>query len=278
MLPALTLLFTKDGGTLPEMTAPAALRGLLIDLDGVCHTDGWPVPGAEAALERIANANIPCRFLTNTTTRSRSALWQQLAGMGFSIGEDAIFSAPRAAARHLMAKNLSVRLVVADSVREDFAGCRIDELSPQAVVVGDIGRGWNFTLIDSIFRQVIGGAQLIALHKNRYWQTSAGLTVDIGAFVAGLEFATGATAEVIGKPSPMFFQQAIDDIGLHYRDLAIVGDDIETDIGGGQACGLTGILVKTGKYRAELVEKSVVVPDQVIASIAGLPELMRIGR
>ena len=260
------------------MSDPATLRGLLIDLDGVCHTDGWPISGAEAALEAIARSGMPCRFLTNTTTRSRSALWQQLASMGFSIPEEAIFSAPRAAARHLIAKNLSARLVVAEAVREDFAGCRIDELSPQAVVIGDIGRGWNFTLIDSIFRQVIGGARMIALHKNRYWQTSSGLTIDIGAFVAGLEFATGATAEVIGKPSPMFFQQAINDIGMHYRDLAIIGDDIETDIGGGQACGLTGILVKTGKYRADQVEKSVVRPDHVIASLAELPELLRIRR
>jgi HAD superfamily hydrolase (TIGR01458 family) len=260
------------------MAAPAALKGLLIDLDGVCHTDGVPIPGAVAALAAIARADLPCRFLTNTTTRSRARLWQQLTGMGFTIPEDTIINAPRAAARHLIANNLSVRLVVAEAVREDFAGCRTDELSPHAVVIGDIGRGWNFSLIDSIFRQVIGGARLIALHKNRYWQTAGGLTVDIGAFVAGLEFATGATAEVVGKPSPMFFLQAITDLGLHYRDLAIVGDDLDTDIGGGQACGLTGILVQTGKYRAEQAKQSAVVPDQIIASIAALPELLRIAR
>jgi HAD superfamily hydrolase (TIGR01458 family) len=257
-------------------TDPTMIRGLLVDLDGVCHTDGWPVSGAEAALEAVAKAGLPCRFLTNTTTRSRAALWQQLASMGFSIPEEAIFSAPRACARHLARQNLSARLVVAEAVREDFAGCRIDELSPQVVVIGDIGRGWNFTLIDSIFRQVMGGAKLIALHKNRYWQTAGGLSIDIGAFVTGLEYATGAVAEVVGKPSPMFFQQAIDDIGLHYKELAIIGDDIETDIGGGQACGLTGILVRTGKYRQEQAEKSAVVPDHVIASIAQVPELLRI--
>jgi HAD superfamily hydrolase (TIGR01458 family) len=260
------------------MSGLTNIHGLLIDLDGVCHVDGYPVSGANAALETIARAGIPCRFLTNTTTRSRAMLCRQLAKMGFDIPEKTIFNAPRAGARVVLSENLTARLVVADAVREDFAGCWLDEISPKAVVIGDIGSLWSFPLMDSIFRQVMGGARLIALHKNRYWQTAGGLSIDIGAFVTALEFSTGTTAEVIGKPSPIFFQQAINDIGLPFKELAVVGDDIETDIGGGQACGLIGIQVRTGKWRRELAEHSGVNPHHEIASIAELPELLGIAQ
>lgn len=260
------------------MHQPEAVRGLLIDLDGVCHVDGAPVPGAAEALQRLAAGGMPCRFLTNTTTRSRATLAARLQAMGLPIPEEAVFSAPRAAARYLREHgDLAARLVVADAVREDFAGCRSDEAEPQAVVIGDIGSGWSYQLLDGIFRQILAGAQLVALHKGRYWQTGGGLSLDIGAFVAGLEYASGTTAVVVGKPSPAFFMQAIADLGLPADQLAVVGDDIESDIGGGQACGLTGVLVHTGKWRADLAARSQVRPHHELPSLAGLPAWLGIG-
>lgn len=259
------------------MHRAADIRGLLIDLDGVCHVDGNALPGAAEALHRLARAGIPCRFLTNTTTRSRAALAARLAGMGLPIPESAVFSAPRAAARYLREHgDLRARLVVAEAVREDFAGCACDDADPQAVVIGDIGPTWSYALLDGLFRQVLGGARLVALHKGRYWQTQGGLSLDIGAFVAGLEYATGTEALVTGKPSPAFFLQAIGDLGLPAGALAVVGDDIESDIGGGQACGLTGVLVRTGKWRADLAARSQVRPHHVLDGLAAVPDWLGI--
>lgn len=255
------------------MHAPSAIRGLLIDLDGVCHINGTPIPGAAAALRRIADAGLPCRFLTNTTTRNRGDLARSLQAGGLPIAEAAVFNAPRAAARYLREHgNLAARLVVADAVREDFAGCLCNDQVPQAVVIGDIGRGWGYDLLDGLFRQILAGAQLVALHKGRYWQTADGLSLDIGAFVSGLEYATGREAVVIGKPSPAFFLTALSDLGLAADAVAVVGDDIESDIGGGQACGLTGVLVHTGKWRAELAAQSKIRPHHQLPSLAELPD------
>lgn len=257
------------------MHEPASIRGLLIDLDGVCHVDGMVVPGAPEALRTLAEAGIPCRFLTNTTTRSRRALQQRLAGMGLPIPEEAVFSAPRAAARFLREHGpLRARLVVAEAVREDFAGVAVDDDAPQAVVIGDIGPRWGYELLDGIFRQLLGGARLIALHKGRFWQTAQGLSLDIGAFVAGLEYAARQDALVIGKPAPAFFLQGIADLGLPAERIAIVGDDIDSDIGGGQACGLTGIQVRTGKWRPDLAAAAAVHPHCTVDSIADVPGLL----
>lgn len=257
------------------MHESSAIRGLLIDIDGVLHVSGVMVPGAAEALRRLSRAGVPCRFITNTTTRSRQTMCAELAAMGLPITPELIFSAPRAAAAYLAQHgNLSANLVVDAAVREDFAEVRIDETAPQAVVIGDIGRAWTYDLLDRLFRQVLDGAQLVALHKGRYWQTAAGLRLDIGAFVAGLEYATGRTALVIGKPSPAFFLQGLADLELPATQVAIIGDDIESDIGGGQACGLTGIQVRTGKWRAELAERSPVHPHHTVASIAEVPGLL----
>lgn len=101
--------------------------------------------------------------------------------------------------------------------------------------------------------------------------------LDIGAFVAGLEYVTGQTARIVGKPSVDFFQSGIDSLGLLRNQVAVVGDDIDNDVGGGQTAGLTGILVRTGKYRKEYADASSVRPDLVLESIADLPSALARG-
>jgi HAD superfamily hydrolase (TIGR01458 family) len=116
----------------------------------------------------------------------------------------------------------------------------------------------------------MNGAQILALQKNRYWQTEEGLTIDAGSIVAALEYATDKKATIIGKPSKEFFLQAATTMGIPPVELAMVGDDIESDVGGAQKAKMMGILVKTGKYRPELAKKSKIEPEMVIDSIAGL--------
>ena len=132
----------------------------------------------------------------------------------------------------------------------------------------------EFTCHCELFEQLIAGATLVALHKGRYYQGTDGLILDIGGFVSALEYAASVEAVVIGKPSPRFFQLAVSDMGLEPDEVVMIGDDIESDVGGAQRAGLRGVLVKTGKYREHLVRKSSVVPDQVIDSIADIPRVL----
>jgi len=257
------------------MHEPEGIRGLLLDLDGVCYVDGAAIPGALDALDRLRAAGFPLRFLTNTTTRSRSQLVERLAGMGIEVASEHLFTAPVAAAGYLRSHDaLPVHPVVRENVLEDFAGCPIDRDAPKSVLIGDIGDAWSHALLDRLFRQVSAGAALVALHKGRSWQTGGDLGLDIGSYVAGLEYATGEEALVIGKPAPTFFLQALSDLGLPAEAVAVVGDDIDSDVGGGQAVGLTGILAHTGKYRRATAERSRVTPHHQIASLAELPDLL----
>ncbi len=251
----------------------STIHGLLFDLDGVLYVGEKVIDHAVESVANIRKLGFPCRFITNTSTLSNNALHNKLTGYGFDIDPDEIISAPRAALIYLQQFNDPVcRLVLSSDVKTDFQQFRQSDARADFVIIGDIGNAWSYSLLNSIFHQLINGARLIAIHKNRFWQTESGLQMDIGGFITALEYASQTQALIIGKPSADFFQVALKDLGLPASQVAIVGDDIDSDIGGGQKAGLTGILVKTGKYRQSYAEKSLVNPDITINSIAQLPE------
>jgi HAD superfamily hydrolase (TIGR01458 family) len=251
------------------------IAGLVLDMDGVVYVGDTLIPGADTALRLLRDRNLPFRFITNTSTRPPEELLSKMQALGLDVRNDEIFSAVSATRRYLeQVGNPRCHLVVCDAVRACFAQFPEDSRNPEFVLVGDIGERWSYALLNDIFGMLMRGAQLVCMHRNRYWETEQGLRMDIGAFVAGLEYVSGKPAVVIGKPSWDFFRLAVLSLGLTAAKVAVVGDDIDSDIGGGQAVGLTGVLVKTGKYREALVRQSAVRPDYVIASIAELPALL----
>ncbi len=246
------------------------IRGLLADMDGVWFVDDRPIPGAADALSALRARRVPLRIVTNTTTRTRAQLAARMQGMGLGVAEHEIVNSPAAAVLHLRARGVRrVRLVVGDAIAGEFAEFE-SSAAPEVIVMGDIGERWDYRLMSELFHQVLEGAEIVALHKGRYWQVGDGLALDIGAFVAGLEYATGTTATVIGKPSPQMYRAALADLGLDAHEVVMIGDDIHHDVAGAQAAGIRGVLVKTGKYREDLVARSGVNPDLVIESIAEL--------
>lgn len=254
---------------------PLALEGLLFDLDGVLYVGSQPIPGAAEAVESIRASGLPCRFITNTSTLSLGSLAKKINGLGFNIPAAEIISAPQAAVRYLRGLGSpSCSLLMAEDVKQDFAEFRLAGKKPDVIVVGDIGNAWTYDLLNQVFNALIQGARLIAIHKNRFWQTEHGLQMDIGGFIHGLEYASGKECTIIGKPSPDFFRVALEDIGCRAGDAAIVGDDIDSDIGGGQGSGLKGILVRTGKYRQAYVDASSIRPDLVLDSVRELPKAL----
>jgi len=246
------------------------ISGVLADQDGVWFVDHEPVPGAIEALARIRERDLPLRIISNTTTRTSDELAAKMCAMGMHVDAREVISPPRVAAQMLrMRKVQTARLVVADAIRSEFNGLR-ESAHPEVIVIGDIGERWSYALMNELFRMVIDGAEIVALHRGRYWQVAEGLKLDIGAFVAGLEYATGAIATVVGKPSPAMFKAAIDDMGLMPDEVVMIGDDVHHDVGGARAAGIRGVLVKTGKYRDALVASTGIKPDLVIDSIAVL--------
>jgi HAD superfamily hydrolase (TIGR01458 family) len=258
-----------------KMKTLATIKGILFDLDGVLYVGQNAIEGAVEAVEKIRMRGIPCRFVTNTSTLSLSSLQQKINAMGFSISTDVILSAPQATLLYLKNQQEPVcRLLLADDVKKDFNDFAQSDTKANYIVVGDIGNAWSYPLLNEIFNCLMQGAKLIAIHKNRFWQTEQGLQMDIGGFIEGLEYASASKAMIIGKPSANFFKIALDDMGLKPEEVAIIGDDIDVDVGGGQQAGLMGILVKTGKYRNSYAESSSIKPDLILDSIANLPDLL----
>jgi len=246
------------------------IKGLLTDMDGVWFVEDRALPGAIEALARLRARSIPIRFVTNTTTTTRAQMARKMLEMGFDVEESEFVTTPTAAASLMRQAGIErVKLVISPSIRNEFPGLTNNQ-PYQAIVIGDIGRAWNYDLMSELFRIVMDGAEIVALHKGRYWQVADGLALDIGAFVAGLEYATGKTAAVVGKPSPAMFYAAMTELGMESDDVVMIGDDIYNDIAGAQAAGLRGVLVKSGKYRESAVARSGVTPDLVIESIADL--------
>ncbi|HEX6584623.1 MAG TPA: HAD hydrolase-like protein, partial [Thermoleophilaceae bacterium] len=124
------------------------------------------------------------------------------------------------------------------------------------------------------FRHLLAGAELIALQKNRYWLREDGLCLDVGPFVAALEYAAACEAHVVGKPAAAFFGDVLDGAGTAPDQAVMVGDDIESDIGGALRAGLAAILVRTGKYRAKAVLASGIQPTATVGSIADVPGVL----
>jgi HAD superfamily hydrolase (TIGR01458 family) len=142
------------------------------------------------------------------------------------------------------------------------------------VIVGDAGDMISYESMNRAFRHLMNGADLLALEKDRYWMAPEGLSLSAGPFVTALEFATGKTATLMGKPSKSFFELALQDMGLSQGDVVMIGDDIHTDIAGAHMSGISGILVKTGKYRNDAVQNATIKPAHIIESIAHLRNIL----
>jgi HAD superfamily hydrolase (TIGR01458 family) len=250
------------------------IDGLLLDLEGTLYQGTTPIDGAADAISTLHARGIVCRYLTNTTRYSRRTVEALLHEYGFPAGPDDIFTATDAAARWLERNDIErIATYIPDSAKEDFAQFGFDPIRPQAIVVGDLGDRWDFKLLNRAFRQLLEGAVLVALQKNRYWRTETGFQLDAGPFVAALEHAVDREAVLVGKPSKAFFDAAARSTGLPHEQLAVVGDDVDADIGGAHDAGLRAILVKTGKFREDRLERSSTVPHAILDSIRRLPEI-----
>jgi len=251
------------------------INALLIDIDGVLHVGPDPIEGAFEAIETLREREIGFRLVTNTTSISRRLVIERLNGMGFELGVDDILTPAAPALRRCQDRGYEhVAVHVTAAMAEDFDTLGDGGEEPDAVILGDLGDEFTYERMNTIFRQLETGAELIALQRNRFWQAKDGLVLDAGAFVVALEYATDRDSVVTGKPSSEFFAAALKQLGADASDAAMIGDDLEADVGGALDAGLSGILVRTGKFREEKLAESDIEPTLVIDSIAELAGLL----
>lgn len=250
------------------------VQGLFLDLEGVLYQGSEPIPGASEAMSSLTASGLKMRYLTNTTTQPCRAIVEKLGKMGFDVAVEHVFTPGIAAALLLRQRNVArIHLAAAPELAEDFAGFELVDQDPEAIVLGDLYKGFSWDRLNTLFQMMQQGATLIALHKNRYSRRGDMIALDLGPFVAALDYANGTTAEVVGKPSELFFKLALDDLGLEAASVAMVGDDIEADIGGAQRIGMMTIQVRTGKFTPNDLEHPSIQPDRRIGSAAELTSM-----
>ncbi|AZG46191.1 HAD-IIA family hydrolase [Gordonia insulae] len=258
--------------------------GLLLDIDGVMVTSWKALPGAVDAVAALEEQGYPRMFLTNTTSRSRGEIAAALNDCGFDVAPDEILTAAKLTAEYLSANHPGKRVWVLNEgpIAEDMTGVELtdDPSRAQVVVLGGAGPVFDHRALSQVLELMVAGVPVIAMHRSMTWSTAQGLSIDTGVYLEGLEKAAGRKIRAIGKPSPLGFRHAVDLMQVEPTQVVMVGDDMHNDVLGAQAAALTGVLVRTGKFREDALrdlqrDEFGPVPDHIIDSLADLPDLMQ---
>ncbi len=259
------------------MTTLAHIDGLLLDMDGVLGMSWVPLPGAADAVTRLHAAGVPLRVITNTTALAQARFGAVLREAGFPFADGDILTASVAAGAWLREQRPGARVfLLGDAQPEDLEGVHLVGLDedPEIVLVSGADESFAFETFNRVLAALRGGAELVAMHRNLFWMTRRGEKLDAGAYLLGLEAATGLEAVVLGKPAPGAFRAGLDALGLPPERVAMVGDDVENDVLAAQALGVTGVLVRTGKFREDALARASGTPDYVVDSIVDVPGLL----
>ncbi len=255
------------------------IAGVLLDIDGVLTVSWQPLPGAVAAMTELRKLGLPLRLLTNTTSRTRQSIAETLTKAGFAVDAAEILTAPAATAAYLQQAHAGARchLLCSGEVTADLEGITLAGADDPAdvVIIGGAGPEFSFERCNHVFKLLLNGAQLVAMHRNLLWKTADGMSLDAGAYIIGLEQAAGVEAVVVGKPSRAFYAAALSQLGTRAAQTVMVGDDLQADIGGAQDAGIHAALVRTGKFRQTDLDRSNVKPDAVLDSVADVVSWIR---
>jgi HAD superfamily hydrolase (TIGR01458 family) len=252
------------------------MAAILLDLDGVLHVSGEPIPGAADAVDRLRRDGHRLRFVTNNTTRSRAQLAADMRTLGVELADDEL-QTPASAATVVLAGKRVLALTM-HAIVADLDGIELVGEDSDAVLLGgadetpETNLVFSFMNLARAFSELEMGAELYCMHRNRWWQTKHGPLLDSGALVAGLEYAAGIEATVLGKPSASYFAAACEALDADPEMTWMVGDDIEADVAGAQRVGMRTVLVRTGKFRPDVVEYAEIRPDGIVSSLAHLPD------
>jgi HAD superfamily hydrolase (TIGR01458 family) len=254
-----------------------AIEGLLLDIDGVLAVSWEALPGSVGAMKQLRVDGMPFRLITNTTTKTRSDLAETLRSAGFDVADDEIVTAVVATAGYLRGAHADAKVFVLSDgdAKADLVGVDlVDVDEADVIVIGGANDDFTYATMNRIFRRLMDGAALVGMHRNLFWKTDQGWELDGGAYLAGLEEAAETKATICGKPERAYFDAALEMLGVEAANAAMVGDDVVNDVWGAQASGLTGILVRTGKYRPGDEDRRQGRPDHVLASFADVPAFL----
>ena len=270
-----------------------AVGGVLFDIDGVLVTSWQPIPGAARTLRVLAEHRVSCSYLTNTTTRTRTQIAAALTGAGMSVRPDEVITAAVLTADFVRTHYPDARCLLVNSgeITEDMPGLdlidsRVCELAqrpedPDVIVLGGAGPEYSHLTLSRVYDWMSQGVPVVAMHRSTAWNTTDGLRIDTGMYLIGMEETSGRKAIAVGKPAPAGFELAAARLGVDPEEMCMVGDDLNNDVLAAQVVGMTGVLVRTGKFRQDTLDRwaadeFAMQPNHLIDSVADLPWLLEL--
>jgi HAD superfamily hydrolase (TIGR01450 family) len=268
-----------------------AVGGVLFDIDGVLVTSWEPIDGAAQTLQVLADNQIACSYLTNTTTRTRVQIAELLSEAGMDVAADEVITAAVLTAEYVRSQYPHSRcfLVNNGQIAEDMPGIDVDYSSefgadvvpdtPDVILLGGAGPEYSHLTLSRVYDWMAQGVPVVAMHRSTAWNTTEGLRIDTGMYLIGMEETSGRQATAVGKPAPAGFLAAASRLGVDADEMYMVGDDLNNDVLAAQVVGMTGVLVRTGKFRQDTLDRwaadeFAMQPNHVIDSVADLPELL----
>jgi len=265
-----------------------ATGGVLFDIDGVLVTSWAPIPGAAETLRTLSEHGIPRSFLTNTTARTRGQIASALSAAGMDVRSDEVVTAAVLTATYVRTQYPGARcLLVNDGdITEDLPGLDVVDSSeadlgdaPDVILLGGAGPQFCNRTLSRVYEWMTLGVPVVAMHRSTAWRTADGLLIDTGMYLIGMEQTSGRQAVAVGKPAPAGFLAAAAGLGVDPEEMVMVGDDLNNDVLAAQVVGMTGVLVRTGKFRQETLDRwaadeFAMQPDHVIDSVADLPAVL----
>jgi HAD superfamily hydrolase (TIGR01450 family) len=259
---------------------------VVFDIDGVLVTSWRAIPGAVETLRVLADRRIACSYLTNTTTLTRVQISSALSDAGMNVRPDEVITAAVLTADYVRAHYPGARCllinngdITADMPGLDIVGDAANAAKPDVILLGGAGPEYNHRTLSRVYEWMASGVPVVAMHRSTAWETDGGLLIDTGMYLIGMEQASGRTVTAVGKPAPAGFQAAAARLGVDPDETYMVGDDLNNDVLPAQVVGMTGVLVRTGKFRQETLDRwaadeFAMQPNHIIDSVAGLPALL----
>lgn len=253
------------------------IRGVLYDIDGVLVTSWHEIHGAVDAVRRVHESGLRRRFLTNTTSRTCDEIAERLRDAGFDVDPAEIVTAARLTGEYVGRRypDAAVWVLNHGDIAADLAELTLDDENPDVIVIGGAGAEFTHDALSRVAELMLDGIPVVAMHSGLSWATDTGLRIDAGAYLPGLEAAGNAEIAVVGKPAAAGFRTCADLMDLDPAEVLMIGDDLHSDVLAAQQVGMTGVLVRTGKFRPVVLAAASATPDHVIDSVAELPALLK---
>lgn len=252
------------------MTVADDFDVFLIDLDGVVYLGENPLPGAVDSLNRLGDMGKKIRYLTNDPRPQRETVTRRLRDLGIQVETGEIATSAWAAARYLDHAEIRTASTVGSeglSAELKARGIRLTEESPDAVVVGADERT-TYRDLQRATRHIDRGATFVGTNPDGSFPTPDGPAPGAGAIVRAVEAATRVEPIIVGKPEPLMFEMALEDVPDDARAV-VIGDNPETDVMGARRAGLPGILVADDEPEHRATDD----PGRPDGRISGLADL-----